>query len=467
MADKIRDFKEKYKKNPGWYWLMATVFLFPLLPEYISPFILFAGFVIFKRQWTREGRKAKVGTLGKLEIAFMSLALISVLWSHTPLDTLGTAGLWWGMFLVQVMIYNLCTTRLKIDKIFNIITISAAINGAVGSIQLSSYMLNNFNYIPKCLVFPNPFYKNIDKAVYTWLPFNIRTNTFADRASGFYSNPNLLATNMIVAYPISIYLFLNAKNKKQKLFYFLINLLVSAGMSSTLTRAGCVIAIAGWIFMFVILAKRHAKELLTIFIPSVAVLIPSMLIRYGVIFTIKNGGVPVVSNNSANGVAAKRSSQAHFEIWRSSWDYITEHARVFIMGQGFGCESTGAFLLETYQLNKPHAHNFIIEIWAELGIIGIILFFAVILCAFGKLLEINANNGKKFDLVFCVFTSLLLLLLFGLTDYIFNSPKQIILLMIILGLSQAISQCYEKTLIKSTDDFVKATSKTIREIVEL
>ena len=149
MADKIRDFKEKYKKNPGWYWLMATVFLFPLLPEYISPFILVAGFVIFKRQWTREGRKAKVGTLGKLEIAFMSLALISVLWSHTPLDTLGTAGLWWGMFLVQVMIYNLCTTRLKIDKIFNIITISAAINGAVGSIQLSSYMLNNFNYIPK------------------------------------------------------------------------------------------------------------------------------------------------------------------------------------------------------------------------------------------------------------------------------------------------------------------------------
>lgn len=467
MADKIRGFTEKYKKNPGWCWLMAIVFLFPLLPEYISPFILFAGFIIFKRQWTREGRKAKVGTLGKLEMAFMSLALISVLWSHTPLDTLGSAGLWWGMFLVQVMIYNLCTTRLKIDKILNIIIISAAINGIVGSIQLSSYMLNEFGYIPKSLVFPNPFYKSLDKTVYTWLPFEIRTNTFADRASGFYSNPNLLATHMIVAYPISIYLFLNAKNKKQKLFYFLTNLLISAGMSSTLTRAGCVIAIAGWIFMFAVLAKRHAKELLTIFIPSVAVLIPSMLIRYGVIFTIKSSGVPVVTNNSANGAAAKRSSQAHFEIWRSAWDYITEHARVFIIGRGFGCESTGAFLLETYQLNKPHAHNFIIEIWAELGIIGVVLFFAVILCAFGKLLEINANNGKKFDLVFCIFTSLMLLLLFGLTDYIFNSPKQIILLMIILGLSQAISQCYEKTLIKSTDDFVKATSKTIKEIVDL
>jgi len=96
-----------------------------------------------------------------------------------------------------------------------------------------------------------------------------------------------------------------------------------------------------------------------------------------------------------------------------------------------------------------------------------VLLAVIILCAFGKLLEINANNGKKFDLVFCVFTSLMLLLFFGLSDYIFNSPKQIILFMIILGLSQSISQCYEKTLIKSTDDLVKATSKTFKEMVEL
>ena len=33
---------------------------------------------------------------------------------------------------------------------------------------------------------------------------------------------------------------------------------------------------------------------------------------------------------------------------------------------------------------------------------------------------------------------------FGLTDYIFNSPKQIILFMILIGLTQAISRCYEE-----------------------
>lgn len=481
MKEKIHAFRIKYQNNPGWYWLITIIFLFPILPEYISPFILFIGFIVFKRQWTKEGRKAKVGTLGKLEIVFMCLALLSALWSDSKLDTLGSAGLWWGMFLIQVMIYNLVKTRERIDKVFKTITLSAAANGITGTLQIITYMLYDLGYISEKFVFVTPFYKNLDYAVYSWLPFSINTNTFDDRASGFYSNPNLLCTSMLVAYPISIYLFLNGKNKKEKLFYFAANLLISAGISSTLTRAGCVIALLGWVFMFIILAKRHAKELLTIFIPTVAVIVPSILTRYGLIFSSKSVVTDtaaaktnnIVSNyianytNTENFITAKRSTDAHLEIWQSVWDYISSHINVFIGGLGFGCESTGAFLYETYNLNKPHAHNFVFEIWAELGIIGILLLLAIILCTFGKLIEINANNGKKFDLVFCVFTSLMLFLLFGLSDYVFNSPKQIILFMIILGLTQAISQCYEKTLIKSTDDLVKATSKTFKEITKL
>ncbi|MCH5317333.1 MAG: O-antigen ligase family protein [Eubacterium sp.] len=458
MKEKIEFLKIKYKANPGWLWLEAIVFFFPILPEYVSPFILFAGFIVFKRQWTREGRKAKVGTLGKLEMAFMALALVSVIWSKSRLDTLGSAGLWWGMFLVQVMIYNLANTRAKIDRILRLITISASVNGAVGIIQILTHLLNKLGYIGKELVLTTPFYKALDKAVYSWLPFSIRTNTFSDRASGFYSNPNLLATYMLVAYPISIYQFLNAKSKKEKVFYFFMNLLVSGGISSTMTRAGCVIALFGWLFMFIILLKRHWKELLTIFIPTVTIIVPSMLSRYGLLFH---------SGSHSGGTEAHKSSLTHFQIWGSVWDYITNNLNVFFAGLGFGCESTGVFLLETYKLNKPHSHNFILEIWAELGIVGLALLAAIIICAFGKLLEINANNGRKFDLVFCVFTSLMLFLLFGVTDFIFNSPKQIILFMIVLGLTQAISQCYEKTLIKSTEDLVKATSKTIKEMVEL
>ena len=466
MGSALKKLKDEYSVNPGWIWLLAIVFLFPILPEYISPFILFTGFIVFKIQWSRQGNKACVGTLGKLEMAFMGLALISTLWSDTKLDTLGVAGLWWGMFLVQVMVFNLANTRRKIDTVLKTISVSAAINGAVGTIQVCTYALNKAGLIGKQLVLVTPIYRAMDKAVYTWLPFDIKTNTFSNRASAFFSNPNLLATYMVFAYPISIYLFLNAKNRKNKIAYFAINLLISAGISSTLTRAGCVIALAGWVFMFIILAKRHAKELLVIFIPTFSIIIPSMLTRYG-LFAIKGSKIASAASAAANNAAAKESSANHLKIWGSVLDYIVHHVKVLLIGLGFGCESTGSLLNEFYSLNKPHSHNFVLEIWAELGLIGLVLLFVIILCAFGKLLEINANNGKKFDLVFCVFTSLLLYLLFGLTDYIFNSPKQIILFFILMGLTQAISQCYDKTLINSPESLVKAAEKNYKEIVEL
>ena len=348
MKEKLAALKIEYRTNPGWCWLLAILFLFPLLPEYVSPFILFVGFIVFKVQWSREGRKAKVGTIGKMMMLFMGYALLSTLWSPTSFSTFSTAALWWGMFLLQVMIYNLARSRDKIDALLQTCTASACVNGVIGTLQICGYTLNRYDCIPDGAVLVTPLYKGLDKFVYTHLPFAISTKTFDSRASGTFSNPNLLATHMVIAYPISIYLFLNAKTKKQKVLCFLANVLISAGLSSTLTRAGCVIALAGWVFMFIVLCRRYWKQMLTIFLPTIAVIVPSILTRYGIIFS--SGG---------NG-EAKKSSVAHFNIWESLIDYVLSHTRAFFIGTGFGCEETGNILKYMYNLDKPHAHNFVI-----------------------------------------------------------------------------------------------------------
>ncbi|MCM1114893.1 MAG: O-antigen ligase family protein [Clostridium sp.] len=461
MSEKLKSLKALYRENPGWCWLIAIIFFFPILPEYVSPFLLFIGFIVFKLQWSREGKKAKVGTLGKLIMGFMALALVSTIWSDTRFSTLATAGLWWGMFLIEVMIYNLAVSRKKIDRILSTMVLAGGINGLIGALQIVSYTLFRFNKISEKWVFVTPFYKGLDKAIYSWLPFDIRTNTWSSRASGFFSNPNLFATYMIIVYPISIYLFLNSKDRKHRLAYFILNILISAGMSSTMTRAGCFIAIGGWVFMFIILAKRHWKPLLQIFIPTICIILPSILTRYGIIFKT----VGQVSGNGQAGMEARESSAAHFQIWQSLIDFVTHSKNALIYGTGFGVEKTRQILVNDYNLNKPHAHNFIIETWVELGVIGVILLAIVLFCAFGKLLEINANNGKKFTLVFCVFTSMMTYLLFGLTDYIFNSPKQIIFLFIFLGLTQAISRCYEKTIIHDPESLLHVAEMDIQNIL--
>ena len=348
------------------------------------------------------------------------------------------------------MIYNLARSRDKIDALLQICTASACVNGVIGTLQICGYTLNRYDCIPDGAVLVTPLYKGLDKFVYTHLPFAISTKTFDSRASGTFSNPNLLATHMVIAYPISIYLFLNAKTKKQKVLCFLANVLISAGLSSTLTRAGCVIALAGWVFMFIVLCRRYWKQMLTIFLPTIAVIVPSILTRYGIIFS--SGG---------NG-EAKKSSVAHFNIWESLIDYVLSHTRAFFIGTGFGCEETGNILKYMYNLDKPHAHNFVIEFWVELGVVGIILLGILLIWSAGKLLEINTNNSRKLTLVFCVFTSLVLYLGFGLSDFIFNSPKQMIFLFLLLGLTQSISYCYDKTVITDARTLERAARKEIR-----
>lgn len=169
----------------------------------------------------------------------------------------------------------------------------------------------------------------------------------------------------------------------------MINVLISGGISATLTRGGCVIAIIGWLFMFIVLFKQHKKPLLEIFVPTVLVIVPSLLTRYGIIFKVRGAGSE-----------AAKSSAAHLKIWGSLLDYIFHHALPFIIGTGFGIEQTGQILLNQYQLDKPHGHNFVLETWVELGIVGLVLLFTVLICGFGKLLEINANNGKNSPLYF-------------------------------------------------------------------
>lgn len=451
----LKGIKEKYKSNPAWYWLLATVFLFFILPEYISPFILFVAYIIFKRQWTREGRLAKVGTTGKMEMGLMVYMLVSTLWSSTKLDTLGCAGLWWAVILMQIMIYNLARTKERIKKVISVFVAAASANGIIGAIQFITYCLYMNSLIPKSMVLTTPLYRKLDQAIYGWMPFQIKTDMWEKRASGCFSNPNLLATFMIAAYPLAIYLLLNASSKKSKWLYFLAVVAISCGMASTLTRAGCLIILAAWIFLFVMQAKRHYAKMFMALIPTALSNIPALLVRYEYVKLYP--GKPTAE--------ATLSSEVHFDIWKSMIDYLTHHIRPFLIGMGFGCEETGNVLRTIYDLDKPHSHNFIIEIWAELGIIGIIALAIVMANTMGKLLEINSNSKKKITLVFAVSTSFVSYFVFGLSDYIFNSPKQIAIMMILIGLTQAISYTYDKTLINNPHDLEHVIEQNWKNII--
>ena len=84
----------------------------------------------------------------------------------------------------------------------------------------------------------------------------------------------------------------------------------------------------------------------------------------------------------------------------------------------------------------------------------------------GKLLEVKPVDFKVLSLKLTAFASFISLLIFGLSDYIFNSPKQIILFMICIGLIQAISYTYDKKEIDSLKDIPKITTNELQNIIK-
>ena len=86
----------------------------------------------------------------------MGYMLLSTLWSDTKLDTLGMSGLWFGMLLVQVMIYNLARTKERVDTILKTVVFGASVNGLVASVQIVTYLLFKENLISQKFVLVTP-----------------------------------------------------------------------------------------------------------------------------------------------------------------------------------------------------------------------------------------------------------------------------------------------------------------------
>ena len=97
MKEKLAALKIEYRTNPGWCWLLAILFLFPLLPEYVSPFILFAGFIVFKVQWAGRGERPRWHHRQD-DDAVYGLCPSQHPVVPTSFSTFSTAALWWGMF---------------------------------------------------------------------------------------------------------------------------------------------------------------------------------------------------------------------------------------------------------------------------------------------------------------------------------------------------------------------------------
>lgn len=451
--------KIKYKFNQAanweksWLWLFLVLFLSPLLPEYIAPFVLTIGYIVFLTQRKKQKKKIKLGFQGKAEMVLLLYMLAASLWSATKLFSAAMAGLFFWMFLAELMIDNLCTSQEKLNSALKYFAWSASALGALGVLQFFSRKLAEVLSIKS--IIPDPLYRNLDAAVFRILPFSVKDGFFDDRSSGTFTNPNLYTTILVIALPFILYFLMNAVTKKQRIFYLFSTLAIAGGVASSKSRIALIAILLTLVLSLFCFGRKNAKITLSLIVVACAAAVPMILTRF-------HNALAAIDNFTITGVLevmmGGKSSRTHIAIWEGCIDYIFKTPKVFWIGHGGGTENSWNILINNYGINQPHAHCLLLEIWMQYGLIGVLLFLIPMIITvvyMVRLVKDKTLSRKVHVLAYMVICALISYNVTGITDFLFNSPKQVMLLFVLFGFGQALYRIYGK----APRDKQKSTSK--------
>lgn len=192
--------------------------------------------------------------------------------------------------------------------------------------------------------------------------------SFEGRGHGTFLNPNSYAGYLLLTMPVLIGLYLSFD--RMKYFFFFLSLLSFAALLSTGTGGRWILltaAIAAALMFFWIFAHAHSVRLKVLILGFLTILL---------LFSIPSGnGNALFSPKPAE---LSGSTTDRLNIWKSTWSVIKEHP---IRGVGFWSFHTiyTKYKNQAYK-NIEHffSHNDYLQLWAELGLIGVGVFLVLI-----------------------------------------------------------------------------------------
>jgi len=384
--------------------IIIFVFLYPILPSYGDKnpdkllhliFIVQALGIIF----ISVERKYFINIMKniKKDKIFLSLIILNVLmYSSTLISIDMEASLRASTkFSLYIWIYYNIVYNLRGKNIFKILLTSfvavAVISSLFSIYQAYGYLQNS---------------QKIDAT---------------NRISSFLENSNILGLYAVSALFIVVMLFLNSQKKQQKIYLSICSLLLIINIILSQSRN----ALLALIFGSIILSVIYNRKLL---MPSFIILTILLILP--------------ISRTRIIDILSTSQNITRLKIWQTTNLIIKDN---FLFGIGYDSYSTVyADYVNNYKdlmirsdYIAYHPHNLFLKFQSELGVLGtvfLLLFLVLTLYNFYKNIKLF-KNSKNEAIIIGTMISFLSFLFMNLVDSYFNSPKAIITLCIILGMS--------------------------------
>ncbi len=321
--------------------LLAGLIILPFMPDLIV--LLYMYFLVFAYFYIQFFRKASNFNKKPMDlpiVIFLVLIVLATITSINPKGSLRDLAIHLGGIGFLFVTVNTVDTKDKFNKLAVALTLAGSLVSLYGLYQ---YLVG----------------VEMDAA---WLDVANNPDIRARIYSVFY-NPNILAEYLVMLIPISVGLFWYNKKLGKKVLFLGTSLLMSLALVLTLSRGGW-LGFAFSAFVFVLLVE---KRLLLSVIPL------SLLGLYFLPQTIVNRILSI-------GNLSDSSNAYRLKIWSITGDIIRDNKAI---GIGFG-HLPFKQTFETYIRTMParHAHNTFLELTAELGLIGLLVFLIFLFVTF-------------------------------------------------------------------------------------
>ena len=421
----MRTVRAFLRDNPGrWLWTAAVAALSALLPEYLAPVLCLAAFIAVLRS-----ERVPFTAPEKTALAFYAWLLVGVVYSSARVSALANLFLFAFYFLGWRMVRRTADTALKLDALLFCGACSGGVVGGIGVLQMVLFHYGAWIAKPLKTCF-NPFWHLLDSgvaglAVRLWpqklLPVLQRTDFIAirDRASGTFTNPVFFAAFLCMTLPLCAYGVLYFRSRARRLISLLCLGLALGGIACSYSR-GPYLAVAVVFAVLLFYGFKAAWKLLC----ALAVAGAGLAVAAGGVFR------RLLTLFHSDDI----SVNTHARVWRACFDMLRGH---WLFGYGTGVENVRRALHETYGVRQPHAHNILLELLLENGVVGAALFCAVLLLIAVRLIRLAKQGGRARGIAVSLLAAIAGFCACGMTDDLFYGLKPLCFFMLLLGLAES------------------------------
>jgi O-antigen ligase len=252
----------------------------------------------------------------------------------------------------------------------------------------------------------------------TWLDKELFEGV-ALRVFSTFGNPNVYGEYILLILPIVFAMIFVSKKIVAKLYYLFISAILLFNLLLTLSR-GCYLALALAFFVFICLIN---VRLISLFIIGLFAIMP-------LLSDIVISRIVSITNFSDS------STSFRLMIWQGTLRMLKDF---WFVGLGQG-EAAFNSVYPLYSFNTvfaPHAHNVYLQIFVEMGILGLIIFIGLITVFLKTIISYKCKSLDDKFITAGFYAAFSGFLFQGLFDYVFYNYRIFLIFFIILGLSIA------------------------------